>query len=156
MMVKNRLKKNDGYSMIEISLAMGIFAIGLLAIASMQISSRMGGRSAADSTEAAVVAMDKLEQLMALDYDDESGNNLNDNTGDGESGLSNSTVGTADYNETDSSGKYTILWNVAVNVPISGAKTIRVIVQWSKMAKATGTQGQPGTIFIDSIKAQNI
>jgi hypothetical protein len=43
-------------------------------------------------------------------------------------GLEQNTVGTADYNDVSPDGRYTVLWNVAEEVPMPDTKTIYVIV----------------------------
>jgi len=66
----NRLKNNQGYTLIEIMIAMAVFAIGILAIFSMQITSTGSNALARGLTENYTAAMDKVEELLALPYDD--------------------------------------------------------------------------------------
>ena len=56
--------------MIEILVAMSIFAIGILAVTSMQIRSISQNASARMQTEAASLAVDRMEQLLAMPYED--------------------------------------------------------------------------------------
>ena len=143
--------KNEGFTILEILIAITILAFGLLAIATMQVSSIKGNAQAIGITEGITLAQDKAEELTRLAYDDAL---LTDTTDDGgrvtnqdanqngiddddegnpvdgiaDYGLGQTGVGVADGNE--SNGIYDIYWNVAVNQPINNVKTIRVIVLW--------------------------
>jgi type II secretion system protein I len=59
-----------GFTLIEVLMAMAIFAIGILAVGSMQIAAMNGGASARRSTDAATIAQDQIEKIIAGDYDD--------------------------------------------------------------------------------------
>ena len=62
--------KCDGFSIIETLIALSIFTIGILAGATLVLSSIGENGSARRITEATALAEDRLEQLMALPYDD--------------------------------------------------------------------------------------
>jgi type IV pilus assembly protein PilV len=65
------LKDNTrGFTLPEVLIAISIFAIGFLAVASMQISANHSNRRASDITEATAIASDNMERLMALPFDD--------------------------------------------------------------------------------------
>ena len=66
----NILFTNRGYTLIEIMIAIGIFAIGFLAIASLQITASKNSRTGSEITEAATIATDRMEMLMVLPFDD--------------------------------------------------------------------------------------
>jgi prepilin-type N-terminal cleavage/methylation domain-containing protein len=57
-------KKDEGFTLIEVLIAISIFAIGLLAVAAMQTSAIRGNFSAGRLTEVNTWGMDKLEELM--------------------------------------------------------------------------------------------
>jgi prepilin-type N-terminal cleavage/methylation domain-containing protein len=59
-----------GFTLIEVLIAMAIFAVGLLALASLQIHSIQMNASARMQTEETNIAVDWLERLIALPYDD--------------------------------------------------------------------------------------
>ena len=64
-------KDNDsGYTLIETMIAIAIFAIGFLAIASLQIAASKTNRAGSDYTQATTIATDRMERLMVLPYDD--------------------------------------------------------------------------------------
>ena len=71
--IKNHEKRfngNQGYTLIEIMIAMAVFAVGILAIFSMQITSTGSNALARGLTENYTAAVDKTEELLALPYDD--------------------------------------------------------------------------------------
>ncbi|MBW1957444.1 MAG: prepilin-type N-terminal cleavage/methylation domain-containing protein [Deltaproteobacteria bacterium] len=63
-------KKEEGFTLLEVIIAISIFSIGLLAIAAMQTSAIRVNSSAAKITELNTWGMDKLEELMGLSYTD--------------------------------------------------------------------------------------
>jgi len=60
---------NKGFSLLEVVVALGIFSIGILAIAGLQITATSGNAKARFATEAATHAQDVAERLLVLDYD---------------------------------------------------------------------------------------
>ncbi len=60
--------KESGFSLIEILIALTIFSFGLLAVASMQVSSITGNGRAKRVTESTAYAMSQMETLMATPY----------------------------------------------------------------------------------------
>jgi type IV pilus assembly protein PilV len=63
-------KGRQGYTLIEILIAMAVFAIGVLAIFSMQMTATSSNALARGVTENYTAAMDKVEELLTLPYDD--------------------------------------------------------------------------------------
>ncbi len=64
----NRLKKQDGFTLIEVLIAVTIFAVGLLAIAAMQTSAIRMNSTGNRLTELSTLGIDKFEQLMSQPY----------------------------------------------------------------------------------------
>jgi prepilin-type N-terminal cleavage/methylation domain-containing protein len=62
------MQSNSGFTIIEVMIAIGIFAIGFLAVGSMQINALNTTNSARRITEAMAVAEDRAEQLMATPF----------------------------------------------------------------------------------------
>jgi prepilin-type N-terminal cleavage/methylation domain-containing protein len=58
-----------GFTLIEVLIAVAIFSIGILAVASMQIGSAGRNTNARISTEASIWSRDQVESLMLLPYD---------------------------------------------------------------------------------------
>ena len=130
-----------GFTLLEVIVAISILTIGLLAVASMQVSAIRGNASAYGITEATSWASDQVEKLMVLPYDhselvdtdgdgtdeDVNGDGVDDDGGN--FGLEDTTVNTADHQVTR--GKYTVYWNIAVDVEANNTKTVNVIVTWA-------------------------
>ena len=60
-----------GFTFVELLIVIAIFSIGILAVASMQVTAISANSSARMSGEATVLAANQLEALMASDYDDD-------------------------------------------------------------------------------------
>jgi type IV pilus modification protein PilV len=108
---------NQGFTLLEVLIAMAVFAIGILAVGSMQISAIDNNASARMRSEATVLAADKLEDLIALSYSD---TNLDD-------GL---------VSITDPDGIYRLEWQVTGNYPSWATKTIELTVCWRESSPA--------------------
>jgi prepilin-type N-terminal cleavage/methylation domain-containing protein len=65
-----RVKKQGGFTLIEVLIALTIFAVGLLAMAAMQTSAIRMNSTAGHLTEISSWSMDRLETLMGLPYTD--------------------------------------------------------------------------------------
>ena len=103
------LKKENGYTLIEVLIALTIFAVGLLAVAGMQTAAVRMNSTADKLTNLSTWGMDKIEELSALPYSDP---------------LLDSAVNP--YQE--QLGDYTISWTVVKNDPIKDTKHITVTV----------------------------
>ncbi|PQP33111.1 prepilin-type cleavage/methylation domain-containing protein [Desulfobacteraceae bacterium SEEP-SAG10] len=118
-------KKDEGFTLIEVLIAISIFAVGLLAVAAMQTSAIRVNSSAAQLTELNTWGIDKLEQLMALPYTDPwldpAGNFPNFDT-----------AGNT-HQDPQTTGGFTVRWNItdgdtAANTPVTGNKLIEIFV----------------------------
>lgn len=106
----NRRREN-GFTLIEVMIALGILAFGILAIASMQTGSLGGTNLAGNTTESTTVAMNQLEQLIPLPY-------------------TSASLAIGDYNPVDT-GRYDIRYSVTAG-PFSNTRYIKVDVTWSE------------------------
>ena len=102
-----------GFTFVELLIVIAIFSIGILAVASMQVTSINANSSARMSGEATVLAANQIEELMASDYNNDADLNPGFHTLD--------------------QGAYTINWNV-IESDIDGdgtkdSKTILVTVR---------------------------
>lgn len=94
---------HDGFTIIEVVIAMAIFAIGVLAVASLQVATIKGNSSARKTTDAITLAEDRLETMMNSPY----------------AGITNGQT---------TEGAYTISWNVAENAAANNTKSVTVTV----------------------------
>ncbi len=152
-------REAQGFTLIEVMIAMVVLVIGIMTLFTMQISSMHGNMRANLLTNAATLNAGKVEGLIGFDYDDlkvcnsyDSNNvcdgytELTDADGDGtkqdtnKDGVddSNNNFGlddtdqnnaTADWSGTSADGQYQIFINVAVDVPAPNLKTIYVHVR---------------------------
>lgn len=130
------MRSSSGFSLIEVLVAMALFAIGVLALAQMQIVSMSGNTASRRITGAATLAESKLEELKSLSY---SNADLTDKDADGDAGYGTAGLddedGDADGSETGVTimgQSYDVFWNIAADSPVSGCKTVRVIVRRSQ------------------------
>ena len=122
-------QNENGFSLLEVIVAISVLTLGLLAVASMQVSAIRGNASAYGITEATSWVTDQVEKLMTLPYEHA---NLQDTDGDGAAGLEDATEATDDNpNAPPTHGKYKVYWNVAVDDKANGTKTVNVIATWT-------------------------
>ena len=126
------IKREDGFTLLEVILAITILSVGLLAVGSMQASAIRANSMSNDYTASTDKVQDFAEKMYSLNF-----NTITDRTGDGTAGLDD-TGADADY--TDASNpvnpKYTVYWNVAANMAggtaMTGVNTVRIIVTWQE------------------------
>ena len=66
-----KINGNSGFTLIEVLIAMGIFAIGFLAVGMMQINALNTTNSARRTTEAVAIGQERTEWLRVLPFYDE-------------------------------------------------------------------------------------
>jgi type IV pilus assembly protein PilV len=140
---------NQGFTLIEILIAMSIFAIGILAVGSMQISATNTNARARNTMTVVTMAKDRAEELTTLPYDhaDLAGSadpGTVHTPAAGADGIDNDEDGQID--EAGETGQVSIRWNVIDDQPLSGTKSIRVTV-----IRTVGTNQRSATL--DLIKA---
>jgi prepilin-type N-terminal cleavage/methylation domain-containing protein len=142
------LRKNqNGFTLVELLIALFIFAVGVLGVATMQITSIKGNSKGRLISEASNVAADRIEMFMSLAYNNSA---LDDDDGDGVvDGNENGTNQDADGDgidddggnfglndltnpdgaaDSDGDGVNDVFWNIAVDHPEPNTKTINVFV----------------------------
>ena len=139
--VMNRPNTSEaGLTLVEVAVAVALFAIGILAVGTMQITSLHSTGSTRGNTEASALATRQIERLIGQAQERRAGQNyygyiddpeLRDTDKDGIAGLADSTEESADHHRDDLHPVYRVYWNVAENHPMVGTKTIRVIVVWN-------------------------
>jgi type IV pilus assembly protein PilV len=69
-LIKIKIFKEKGFTLIEVLVGLIILAIGVLAVAGMQITSIVGTSFSNNITQASVIAQDRLEFLKGLPLTD--------------------------------------------------------------------------------------
>jgi type IV pilus assembly protein PilV len=95
----------SGFTLIEVLIAMVVFAIGILAITGMQVTSIQGNQSARLRTEAVSYASKHMDTLISQGY-------------------SAVTDGSA------TEGSIELEWEIFSDSPVSGAKNIVLEARW--------------------------
>ena len=123
----NSKSHEKGFSLIEIMIALAIFSIGILGVASMQILSVNYNSHARRTTEGTSWGVERMERLMTLPYDD-------------------ADLDPATNPHTDARGIYNITWNITDN---TDNKSINLTVSWTSL-------GVTKNLLINYIKPQDI
>jgi len=123
------MKKNQGYTLVEVLIAMAIFAVGFLALASLQIKSISQNASSRMATDATTMAVESMERLISLPYNH-----------------AELDQGTNPHSMPATEG-YAIEWNIQDDVPITATKTIVINV--------TGANPYARPITISFVKGQS-
>lgn len=105
--------RKEGFSLIEVLIAMAIFSVGILGLAGLQIRAFRGNQAARLQTEAVHLAEAHLEELAALAYDDPA-----------------LAPGSYSRSGAGPAGRFNLQWTIRKDAPINGTKTIRLRVSW--------------------------
>jgi type IV pilus assembly protein PilV len=105
-----RCRREEGFTLIEVLIALTIFAVGMMAIATMQLSAISVNARAHRLTQRTTYAQDKIEELVALPYTD---------TGDLANGF---------HPGGTTPDGFAVSWTITNNNPVPNVKSIAVTV----------------------------
>ena len=136
-MAKNRstqrISSQAGFSLVEVLITLAIVAIGLLAVATLQVSANLSSRTSADISQASNLASSQMEVIMRLPF-------------------LHSALDPASNPHSEDSGKYRIQWIVTdTDLNADGlfeSKTIDLTVGWKKLLTSEPSQKQVKIVFI--------
>lgn len=114
------LKKEEGFTLIEVLIALTIFAVGLLAVAAMQTTSIRVNSSAGKMTTRITFAQDQMEKFLNMPYTSDWLDPAGNPPGFDLSGNTHTLAQNADG--------YVVSWRVTDNSPITNRKTIVISV----------------------------
>jgi prepilin-type N-terminal cleavage/methylation domain-containing protein len=133
------MKNNNGFSLLEVLIAITVLAVGLLGVAGMQIHTIEGNDFSHDMTEAMILAQDTSETLANLGFnapslvDTDAGANWNGAAND-----FNIQTNLANVDQLDPGSpyiinnvQYNVGWYVQANTPIQNVTTVAVVVTWT-------------------------
>lgn len=105
---KNNIKKREqGFTLVEILVAISLLLLGLLAVGQMQVMTMVTNSVSSQRTTAITLAQDQMELLRTRPY---------------------ANIETPPLNDT--SGMYTRSWIVETNTPAANMKRVTVTVSW--------------------------
>lgn len=114
-----KTNNRDGFTLIEVMIAIVLIGIGLMAVAKFQAESLNADKTARELTEAAMWASNQAEALLNLDFDADELDTSEDHEAD--------PVGEND--------KYTVSWTVGEAPSDPNVKVIQITVSWASRNK---------------------
>lgn len=142
-MGKKQYHGEAAFTLIEVLIALVVFAVGILGVALMQMTAIRGNNIANQVSEASVFATDQLERILTWEYNDPRLNSANNNP----VYAWNEETRTADGHRSDASGRYNAYWEVTDNSPTMNSKTIDLRVVWER-------KGEQKRLSLTAVKAR--
>jgi type IV pilus assembly protein PilV len=140
-------KKEAGFTLLEVLVGISILAIGMLAVAQMQITAIEGIDKSDESAIALNLAQREMERIINMDYSDAILSDTPSNNGDLYSTASTDFQDCVDSTGTtvapsgnclDDPALYNLIYNIKNNttgVPPTPYKEVVLIVQWKRKGK---------------------
>lgn len=127
-------KRSEGFTLLEVMIALVILAVGLLGLAALQLTAVKGNAFSSEMTYATMLAQGQAEYLKSLPFTDAS---LQPGS------YTNTATNTpfTPFPIISKGVQYTISWTVSAdNVPAINMRTIALTVTWQSLRQ--GTAGQ--------------
>jgi type IV pilus assembly protein PilV len=122
--MKSPRRSEQGFSLVEVLVSMMILAIGLMAVASMQINAGRSDIRSMGMTKGGALAHGKMEELIGRPYEHAD------------------LVAGAGAHPWEIREEYSLGWEVVDNIPIPNVKTVTVTVEWDRDWEG-GDAGEP-------------
>jgi type IV pilus assembly protein PilV len=123
------VKRSDGFTLLEVMIALVILAVGLLGLAALQLTAVKSNAFSGEMTYATMKAQQYAEVFKSLPFTD---TDL-DSTGNPHTAI-----------ESSKGVQYTVTWNVTDNVPATDMKSINITVEWTSLRQ--GKASEAGTV----------
>ena len=117
--------RRQGFTLLEVMIAISLLAVGLLALAAMQIQAMKGGRAGVVDTYATTLAQDRIERLQRLTWADVGP-------------TSGWTTATSVSHPTNGQG-YQLQWQIA-DVVANWTRSVDVRVTWNAPGRPNRTR----------------
>lgn len=109
-----------GFTLVEVMVALVVFAVGVLSLAMLIPLGTKGISRSGETTRASELSVATMEKLLATPYDD------------GDLNAGTHTDSNNPYN-----GSYHVTWTIEADQPITSCKRITVRVRWPNSGSAT-------------------
>jgi type IV pilus modification protein PilV len=140
--LRNTMRKQHGFTLIEVMIAVVILAVGLLALMAMQIVSIKANAFSSEMTYSTMLAQEQLETLKNLPFTDA------DLTETETSGVPHELSSVSD----DKGGSYTVKWDVEDTT--ADMKTITLTVEWKSRRLGKSSEQAAVTTTLRTIRSQ--
>jgi type IV pilus assembly protein PilV len=118
--------RRGAFTLLEVSIALGVFALGMLGLAAMQLHAMRSGSSGRHATQAAAIAQSQMEQLQRLRWTDA---DLADTAGAFTAPITRTNTVQGDPDQVEKT--YAIDWRIA-DVEPGWTRAIDVRVTWDE------------------------
>jgi len=119
-------KRSEGFTLLEVMIALVILAVGLLGLAALQLVAVKSNAFSSEMTYATMLAQQHAESLKNLPFTD-----------------GNLTPGAHTAMGSSKGVQYTVTWSVTDNVPATDMKSVNVTVQWLSLRHGAANQTTP-------------
>jgi prepilin-type N-terminal cleavage/methylation domain-containing protein len=126
--IRSDRRRSGGFTLLEIAIALAVFAVGALGLAALQLHAMRSGSSGRHATHAASIAQSRMEQLQRLRWTD-----LATTGGAFTAPVTVNHTVQADVDQTEMA--YAVAWRVA-DVAAGWTRSIDVRVTWDEPDRA--------------------